>query len=92
VAKYGNGCLTCCYGSSLDTNPDIAQKYKMDDVTISTGVANTAKKYIKKKKPWPWLNEYSKINYRGDRPCYVALSLQNTVKPRQDDQHGIHSV
>jgi hypothetical protein len=28
-----------CYGSSLGSNPDISQKYKMGD--ISKGVANT---------------------------------------------------
>jgi hypothetical protein len=35
-----------CYGSSLSSNPDISQKYKIADV--SKGVANTlypAKKY-----------------------------------------------
>jgi hypothetical protein len=38
-----------CYGSSLGSNPDIVQKYKMGD--ISKGVANTlspAKKIFKK--------------------------------------------
>jgi hypothetical protein len=30
-----------CYGSSLGSNPDISQKFKMGD--ISKGVANTKK-------------------------------------------------
>ncbi len=41
--KYGDGWLRCsaptCYGSSLGSNPDISQKYKMRD--ISKGVGNT---------------------------------------------------
>jgi len=40
------GSTPACYGSSLESNPDFSQKYKMGD--ISKGVANTlkpAKKY-----------------------------------------------
>ncbi len=45
----GNGWLSwyrsarACYGSSLGSNPDISQKYKMGDGDISKGVANTLK-------------------------------------------------
>ena len=35
-----------CYGSSLGSNPDNSQKYKMGD--ISKGLANPPKKYTKK--------------------------------------------
>jgi hypothetical protein len=43
------GSAPACYGSSLGSNPDISQKYKMCD--ISNGLANTlkpAKKIYKK--------------------------------------------
>jgi hypothetical protein len=33
------GSAPACYGSSMGSNPDITQKYKMGD--ISNGVANT---------------------------------------------------
>jgi hypothetical protein len=48
---HGDGWLSygdACYGSTLGSNPDISQKYKMGD--ISKGVDNTlkpAKKYKK---------------------------------------------
>jgi hypothetical protein len=45
------GSAPACYGSSLGSNPDISQKYKMGD--LSKGVANTlwyAKKYTNKKR------------------------------------------
>jgi hypothetical protein len=32
-------CKSVCYGSSLGSNPDISQNYKMGD--LSKGVANT---------------------------------------------------
>jgi hypothetical protein len=46
------GRAPACYGSSLGSNLDISQKYKMGD--MSKGVANTlkhAKKYTKKYPP-----------------------------------------
>ncbi len=39
VAKLGRWVAPVCYGSSMGSNPDIFQKYKMGD--ISEGVANT---------------------------------------------------
>ncbi len=62
MAKYGrwvtklkgdgwlSGSVPAYYGSSLVSNPDISQKYKMGD--ISKGVANTlwpSKKYTEKR-------------------------------------------
>jgi hypothetical protein len=38
------GSAPACYGSSLGSNPDISQKYKMGD--ISKGVANTKKNLL----------------------------------------------
>jgi hypothetical protein len=38
VVKLKVGSAPACYGSSLDSKPDISQKYKMGD--ISKGVAN----------------------------------------------------
>ncbi len=51
LMKMGSlvGSAPACYGSSLGSNPDISQKYKMGN--ISKGVANTlqpAKKYTNK--------------------------------------------
>jgi hypothetical protein len=37
------GSAPVCYGSSLGSNPDISQKYKMDDITH----CNPPKKYTK---------------------------------------------
>jgi hypothetical protein len=37
--EMGGGSAPAFYGSSLDSNPDISQKYKMGD--INKGVANT---------------------------------------------------
>jgi hypothetical protein len=56
----GDGRLSCsapaCYGSSLGSNPDISQKYKMCD--ISKGVANTSYSPPKTKEQqscvWGW--------------------------------------
>jgi hypothetical protein len=43
------GSAPACYGSSLGSNPDITQKYKIDD--ISKGVNNTHSSPPKKNYP-----------------------------------------
>jgi hypothetical protein len=64
-----------CYGSSLDSNTDIYQKYKIGD--ISNGVANVlfpAKKYTKKLKFHSYLSFASCME--GENGGYLQVSLQ----------------
>jgi len=73
-----------CYISSLGSNPDISQKYKMGD--MSKGVANTlmpAKKMYKKKLMRKFEQKIGKIfvNFRKIRECGVPERSERTVAP-----------
>jgi hypothetical protein len=52
------GNAPACYGRPLGSNPDISQKYKLDD--MSKGVANTLFKNIRKKKKLYALIKYKR--------------------------------